>query len=222
MPWNSTAPLGSSSVKANKPILGQNTTYIEDTMGKVVVGTNTVTTRDHFWNVSSNLDGRHRFIQSPAFTSTVVTVPPNTPVIGSGMDGVMYLRTTFDGSVQGFYRNGRNINQFIPALHTGDHSVTSSFTNISLSPAIPNNSFGEIFMYRDSPGKTHGARGFFRATSNEVEAWAYYQQTADDTVPATPIIFGNGSNASGLNIRVKVSGSATPATYHYIITYRDI
>ena len=90
MAWSSTAPLGTVSVKANKAILGDNTTYIETTMGNSVVGSNAVTTRDHFWNVDANLDGRHRFIQSPAFTVGAV---PADPVIGTGMDGVFYLKT---------------------------------------------------------------------------------------------------------------------------------
>ena len=108
MPWNSTAPVGSVSVKANRTILGQNTTYIESTMGTSIVGTNTVTTRDHFWNVDANLDGRHRFIQSPAFT--VATIPAN-PVVGTGMDSVFYSKLKLAAEavaqqdVQPFFRN---------------------------------------------------------------------------------------------------------------------
>ena len=90
MPWNSTWPVGSISVKANRVVGQQNTTYIETTMGNSIVGTNTTATRDHFWNVGTNEDGRHRFIQSPKFT---VGGNPADPVLGTGMDGVRYIKS---------------------------------------------------------------------------------------------------------------------------------
>lgn len=116
MPWNSTAPVGSISVKANRTILQQNTTYIETTMGNSIVGTNTVTTRDHFWNVGSDEDGRHRFMQSPAFT---VGGLPVDPVIGTGMDSVMYSKLKLAAEavaqqdVQPFFRNSSAIMQIL-------------------------------------------------------------------------------------------------------------
>lgn len=116
MPWNSTAPLGSVSVKANRTILQQNTTYTEITMGLSIVGTNTVTTRDHFWNVGTNEDGRHRFIQSPAFT---VASLPVDPVLGTGMDSVTYSKlklvaeSTSQQDVQPFFRNASAVMQIL-------------------------------------------------------------------------------------------------------------
>jgi len=116
MPWNSTAPVGSISVKANRTILQQNTTYIETTMGTSIVGTNAVTTRDHFWNVGSDEDGRHRFMQSPAFT---VGGLPVDPVVGTGMDSVMYSKLKLAAEavaqqdVQPFFRNSSAIMQIL-------------------------------------------------------------------------------------------------------------
>lgn len=116
MPWNTVAPLGTVSVKANKTILQQNTTYIETTMGNSVVGTNAVTTRDHFWNVGSDEDGRHRFIQSPAFT---VGGLPVDPVVGTGMDSVAYSKLKLAAEavaqqdVQPFYRNASAVMQIL-------------------------------------------------------------------------------------------------------------
>ena len=116
MPWNTVAPLGTVSVKANRTILQQNTTYIETTMGNSVVGTNAVTTRDHFWNVGSDEDGRHRFIQSPAFT---VGGLPVDPVVGTGMDSVAYSKLKLAAEavaqqdVQPFYRNASAIMQML-------------------------------------------------------------------------------------------------------------
>ncbi len=114
MAWHSTAPVGSQSVKANRTILQDNTTYTEVTMGNSVVGTNAVTTRDHFWNVGANEDGRHRFIQSPGFT---VGGLPTDPVIGTGMDSVDYSKlklvaeSAAQQDVQPFFRNTTGIMQ---------------------------------------------------------------------------------------------------------------
>ena len=116
MPWNTVFPLGSVSVKANRTIGQQNTTYIETTMGNSIVGTNTNTTRDHFWNVGSNEDGRHRFMQSPAFT---VGGLPVDPVLGAGMDSVFYSKlklaaeSTSQQDVQPFFRNASAIMQVL-------------------------------------------------------------------------------------------------------------
>ena len=116
MPWNSLSPIGSISVRANRTTMNQNTTYIETTMGNSIVGSNLVTTRDHFWNVGANEDGRHRFIQSPGFT---VGAAPADPVIGTGMDAVSYVKllssvvSTAQQDVQPFYRNTKQIMQLL-------------------------------------------------------------------------------------------------------------
>ncbi len=116
MDWNSTSPDGSKSVKANNAIIQNNTTYTETIMGNSIVGTNTVATRDHFWNVGSDQDGRHRFIQSPAFT---VGALPTDPVVGTGMDSVFYskLKTVAESAaqqdVQPFFRNASAIMQVL-------------------------------------------------------------------------------------------------------------
>ncbi|MCK5435549.1 MAG: hypothetical protein KAI88_02875, partial [Nitrosomonadaceae bacterium] len=60
MTWTPTAPDGSLSVKANRPLLAGNTTYTKTTMGGTANDTtNTDVIRDHYWDVSSALDGRH-------------------------------------------------------------------------------------------------------------------------------------------------------------------
>lgn len=116
MTWNSTFPDGTVSVKANKTIGQQNTTYIETTMGDSAEGSNAVTTRDHYWNVDADLDGRHRFIQSKAFQ---VGGSPTDPVIGTNMDTVLYpklklaLESTAQQDVQYFLRNSGQIMQMM-------------------------------------------------------------------------------------------------------------
>lgn len=116
MPWNATWPVGTQSVKANRPTGQQNTTYIKDTLGASIIGTNTVTTRDHFWDVGADQDGRHRFMQSPPFT---VGGLPVDPVLGTSMGQVMYAKTKTAAEspdqqdVQPFARNGTNIMQML-------------------------------------------------------------------------------------------------------------
>lgn len=216
MPWNSTAPLGSVSVKANRTILQQNTTYIETTMGNSVIGTNTNTTRDHFWNVGSNEDGRHRFIQSPAFT---VGGNPDDPVLGAGMDGVKYIKTT-NGRVEGFYRNAAGIYQYIPSFLSGTHVVTSSFTTVV---AVPANVYGEIVMFRTTAsGSTTGQTGFFKSDGTTCDSWSYGLRNQGGSTAVYNLRFGNGSDASGLNIRVRADESSQPHTWNYRITYRAI
>lgn len=215
MPWNSTAPLGSVSVKANRAIQQQNTTYIEVTMGNSIVGTNTNATRDHFWNVGSNEDGRHRFIQSPAFTVGAV---PTDPVIGTGMDAVIYEKTIL-GRVQGFHRNAQGIYQHIPAFLTGTHVVTSSFTTIT---ALPADCYGEIFMFTTASGANSGQAGFFKVTSGVCQAWSYGQRVQGDSDATYPVRFGNGADASGLNLRVIADAAASGLTWNYRLTYRAV
>ena len=90
MVWNATWPDGSKSVKANETPGQQNTTYIETTMGNTANDTtNTNVIRDHYWNVGVNLDGRHRFVNMPAFT---IAGSATDPVVGTGMGGVVYVR----------------------------------------------------------------------------------------------------------------------------------
>lgn len=91
--WNSIFPNGNVSVKANEVIGQDNTTYIETILGNQVVGTNPNpnTAKDHFWDISSEFDGRHRFMQSPAFVDSLGE--PAIPEFGSSMAGVHFLKT---------------------------------------------------------------------------------------------------------------------------------
>lgn len=160
MTWNAVSPNGALSVKANELPMQQNTTYIETKMGNSIVGTNTASTRDHFWNVGSNEDGRHRFIQSPAFT---VGALPTNPVLGTGMDSVFYskLKVVAESSsqqdVQPFFRNASAIMQVLGiracAVFNGvgavvySHNVASVTRTaegrytVTYSSALPSNNY---------------------------------------------------------------------------------
>lgn len=213
MPWNSVSPDGTISVKANRTPMNQNTTYIETTMGNSVVGTNTAATRDHFWNVGSNEDGRHRFIQSPAFTVGAV---PTDPVIGTGMNGVLYLKTT-SSRVEGFYRNVQGIYQYIPSFLSGTVVVGAGFGTVV---AVPASVYGEIFMYTTALGKFSVVTGFFRSDGATVESWSILNHASGVGGTSFALTFGNGTDASGLNIRAKVNDATAGLTWNYRITYR--
>lgn len=226
MTWHATCPDGTRSVKANKAIIQDNTTYTEVTMGNSVVGTNTVDTRDHFWNVGSNEDGRHRFIQSPKFTVGGVATDP---VLGTGMDGVTYIKE--DGltptRVQGFYRNAEGVYQYLPAFLTGTADLSGSTGSYHTVVAVPNNVYGDIFMFREnSSGDFVAVTGFFRSRTSggtpTVDAWAICNHIEVSGDARTALVFGCGSTASGLNIRARVDDGSASANWGYRITYRAI
>lgn len=220
MPWNSTWPVGNISVKANRVIGQQNTTYIETTMGNSVVGTNTNTTRDHFWNVGTDEDGRHRFVQSPAFTVGGV---PTDPVVGSGMNGVLYLKTT-NNVANWFHRpSSGNIYQATPTLLQGSTSLpsSSSYTNVVTVPA---NVYGEIFMYCPTQFDDDGGQwGFFCSNGSIVQSWALTNLVQGSGSDSSALKFANGSDASGFNIRARRSqASSSQTAWNYRIIYRAL
>ena len=214
MPWNSTWPVGSVSVKNNRTTGNQNTAYIEATMGNSVVGTNTVTTRDHFWNVGANEDGRHRFIQSPAFT---VGGLPTDPVIGTGMDGVLYLKTVL-ARVQGFYRNAQGVYQYLPAFLSGSVVVPAGFVDVV---AVPASCYGELTMYTTARGVYSGVTAHFRSDGTAVETWGL-AQTDNGSTSSAPLKFASGADASTLFIRARARDAANGLTWNYRITYRAL
>ncbi len=215
MPWNSLFPLGTVSVKSNKAIGQQNTTYIEVTMGNDIIGTNAVTTRDHFWDVGANEDGRHRFIQSPAFT---VGGNPDDPVVGTGMDGVLYLKTVNSdvARVEGFYRNSNGIYQYIPSFISGSKVISSTNTYVTLE-TIPINVYGEIFIWQDTTAIMQ--YGTFMTSATICEGYSSrikLNGTSDDYL----IELRNVTSAS-LDLQAR-RGSGANATWNYRITYRAI
>lgn len=214
MPWNSTWPVGNISVKANRIVGQQNTTYIETTMGNSPIGTNTTSTRDHFWAVGSDEDGRHRFIQSPAFT---VGGNPADPVLGTGMDTVLYPKTT-NGQVTWFQRNAQGIFQALPNILTGSANIPSgsSYSNVV---AVPANVWGYIFLYSPTLNEFGGQTGFFVSNGSTVMAWATAFFPQSQSTGNISLKLGNGSEASGLNIRAR-RGSSAQTTWNYIVMYR--
>lgn len=216
MPWNPVFPLGTVSVRQNETIGTQNTTYIEVTMGDDPVGTNAVDTRDHFWNVGGNEDGHHRFIKSPGFVDSGGN--PTDPVVGTGMGAVLYAKTT-NGQVQWFTQNDDAIYQATPTVLRGTISIPSAvaYTNII---AVPANVYGEIFMYANTLNDRSVQTGFFRSDATKVQAFSNEFVIVNNR-SFVSLVFGNGDNAFGLNIRAIREG-ATQTDWNYIITYRAL
>lgn len=218
MAWNAASPDGTISVKANRAQMNANITYIQTTMGNSIVGTNTVTTRDHFWNVGANEDGRHRFVQSPAFTVGAVATDP---VIGTGMDGVQYLKT-INTRAEWFHRNSAGIYQITPGYKTGTKTVSVINNDYTTIDSVPANVWGEIYMWRTTQGKNTVQQGFFRSDAATVEAFSLSMQVQGSNSDIINIKFGNGSEASGLNIRARNGAATNNVVWNYRITYRAI
>ncbi len=223
MAWTSISPVGSISVKANRSTMAGNTTYIETTMGNTAAGTVSASTKDHFWNVSSNLDGHHRFVRSPKFESPAGT--QNDPDVGTGMDGVQYIRRVNSdvGRIECFYRNSQGIYQTSPSFLTGSVSMPTSQSTYTTVVAVPKNVYGDIFMYTTALGNKSVAKGFFRSNGSTVEAWALEYIPEGQNGGDTALKFANGSDAVGLNILGRrFSGVSGTQTYNYRITYRAL
>ncbi len=215
MPWNSVWPVGGVSVKANRTVGNQNTTYIETTMGNSVVGTNTNTMRDHFWDVGSNEDGRHRMIQSPAFT---VGGNPDDPVLGVGMDSVLYAKTVL-GSVQWFRRNVDNIYQATPITKTGTVNITSSSSYVTVT-AIPANAYGTAyFFYEADPSKS--ASGLFSSSGTQTRGFTTRVRADVSGLDEYAVEMRNDDTGTlDLQVRRGDSSSALNGNWNYILTYR--
>lgn len=221
MVWHSLFPVGSVSVRANKSIGQDNTTYIETTMGNTIAGTDNSDTRDHFWAVSVTLDGRHRFIQSPKFEAPAGTAAD--PVMGAGMDACIFFRNVNAdvGRVEGFYKtsdlptgNYPNRYQFIPSFMSGTFAVTNTFSTIT---AIPKNVYGEIYMSRvASSGSNTIQSGWFQSGNASLSAVAYTESDSSGA-PLNSLIFTD----SGFNLQVKTKSGAV-GNWNFQIIYRAV
>lgn len=221
MVWHSLFPVGSVSVRANKSIGQDNTTYIETTMGNTIAGTDNSDTRDHFWAVSVTLDGRHRFIQSPKFEAPAGTAAD--PVMGAGMDACIFFRNVNAdvGRIEGFYKtsdlptgNFPNRYQFIPSFMSGIFAVTNTFATLT---AIPKNVYGEIYMYRNgTSGSNTIQAGWFQSGSTSLSVVAYTQSDSGG-IPTSVLRFSN----SNLNLQVR-TGSGSADNWQFRIIYRAV
>lgn len=219
MTWNSSWPLGTVSVRANQSTGQQNTSYIETNLGKVAVGTNVNTTRDHFWAVDPSLDGRHRYINSVGFTTGGPPGVPDDPLLGADMDTLLYPKET-NSSVQWFHKNqddDLNLYQVTPNQIKGTANITSTSTYTTLT-AIPINVFGEVFMWKD--GTTLSQSGTFITDGTICEGYSNVQRlnSGSDTVN----IELRNTTSAGLGLQGRLRTASLSGNWNYIVWYRAI
>lgn len=204
MVWNSLSPDGTKSVRQNTVPMAQNTTYVETTQNN-----------DHFWNIGTDEDGYHRKVSMESYADTAIGAPVDAP-IPSGMDAVYYLKSA-NGRIQGHYRNANGIYQCVPSFISGTVNINggSSYTNIV---AVPNECYGQIFLWGSGAGPSM-TMGYFRATNGTVDTYSCLSYLNNNTSTENSVfVFGNGSAASGLNIRVRTKTIAD-GFFDYRIIY---
>ena len=88
--------------------------------------------------------------------------------------------------------------------------------------SVPNNCYGEIFMFRNGDAEEGGQAGFFKCQGSVCQSWSYGLRIQGDATALYNIRFGNGSDASGTNIRVRSDNADSGNDWQYRITYRAI
>lgn len=202
MTWNAVSPNGTISVKSNTTPMQQNTTYTEMTLNV-----------DHYWNIGTDEDGHHLQVQMVKKDSDLT--------LDTGMDGGMYLKETTD-RVEGFYRNDEGIYQFIPSFLEGTKTLSTSNQDIV---AVPNNTYGWIFMFKievSGGAGDNGQSGFFKAAQNVCQTYGHLMQKSGSSSGTYNVKFQNFSGGGGnLNIRgASVQGGT--GEYQYRVVYWGI
>jgi len=222
MAWDAASPDGTISVKANRTQMNANNTYIQTTMGDTLNDIAYASTdKDHFWAVSAgSLDGHHRFIKSPAYTVGGIATDPG-PNLGTGIDGILYLKTT-NTRAEWFHRNSSGIYQVTPGYKSGTVTVSVTAKAYTTITSVPENVWGEIYMWRTTQGKNTVQQGFFRSDASIVEAFSLSMKVQGSSSDIVNLKFGNGSEAVGLNIRARNDSATDNVSWNYRITYRAI
>lgn len=231
MPWNSIAPLGSISVKANRTRMQQNTTYTEVTMGNSIVGTNNNTVRDHFWNVGANEDGRHRFIQSPTYTSTAASPNNVFPVLGAGMNTMLVPILATGGSIEWFRKNvdsnddQDNMNyQITPRYQIGVVNIqsASNWVNVKILPA---NVRGQITFFLDAD-YSRCQTGWFCTSATQCRGYSnlFLSNSGSTSTSRAAYLELRNDSSGDLVLRVRRGDAATQLNgiWHYRITYTGL
>lgn len=217
MPWHSSWPVGTTSVRANRPTGQDNTSYIEATMGNAANNT-----KDHFWDVAATKDGYHRTINMEQQGGHI------TPAT-IDMSLILYckLASTDAPDPQIFIKNTtQDRYQVTPSFKQGTVVLNNSSTYVNVTD-VPPNVYGEIFMFvtlvgTDSESRFRAVTGFFRSDDSKVNSWALTNHVQGTSDAVAGLKFGNGSEGSGLNIRARTDLATSNLTWNYRITYRAI
>lgn len=211
MAWDSNWPVGTISVKANKPQGVANMQYIENTIGNAAVGVNLTTTTDHFFDVSATLDGHHRFIKMPRFTSTEIAPNDVDPQLSTDIDSILYpklktaIESTVQQDVQPFYKNldASNAIQIMQILGIRAMGV---FNGSSSTPAQ-----ASVVYSHNLATQTAGTKGIVRDAEGR-----YTVNFASPMPSANYLVFGgairNKSSLTADELLFVVSAGPTLAT----------
>lgn len=210
MPWNSTFPLGSVSVRANRTIGQQNTTYLE-----------TILKNDHYFNEDVSKDGYHKKASMPNYGST--------PGVPAGTDGVYYVFTNGSEKESRFTNDGNasfHLNIWTQQLR-GTFTLTDTSTNINIA-TIPSNAVGQIIMFRRNASPFVVQTGQFAsdnvaAPNNTVHGFSNTLVLSGTNYSRDePLILNNNPNNPNV-LRVRPSSNTyANLEYEYLINYRII
>lgn len=200
MPWNSTWPIGTSSVKNNRLPGQENTDYIKNTLRI-----------DHYWDEGASFSGRHRQVSMQGTSSDLPLGP------ASGNMWYRLVSATIP-RYEMFYRNVDNIYQVTPSFSSGSVVIGSSYVNVV---DVNANCYGEIFLYTTLLGKYSVCKAIFRSDGTKVEAWSLYEGP-EGSGASIPLKFGNGSDASGFFLRARTESASAGQTWNYRVTWRGL
>lgn len=226
MTWDASTPNGTLSVRANKIKFVNDFTYIQDTMGNTVSDIAYATSqKDHFWAAAgTDLEGHHRWVKMPAFTVGGTPSDPGNP-LGTGIDGIFYFKS--DGlstpTVTGYFRNNSYIYQVFPIVKTGSILINDATNYITLT-SVPDGVYGDIYLYNANidTSEFSGQTAFFKSRNGTVQSWTQTLLRDGSSTATANLKFGNGTEASGLDIRVRLQTLNAIGTWNYILTYRRI
>jgi hypothetical protein len=134
------------------------------------------------------------------------------------MDGVIYAKqvSATATNTEVFYRNAATILQVSPSYITGLVLLpdTSNFHTVT---AVPDNTYGYIYLYQANNGQNMGM-GYFKAAGGVVQAYSVLTLIGDSNSAGWNFRFGNDVNINALNIRVK-KPSIAAGNYTYKVLY---
>lgn len=226
MTWTPDIPFGDRSVRANRFFIRNNFNYTRNTIGPDGVGANNNSTKDHFFAMgSTDLEGHHRFIKSPRFTSNAAFPNDKNPTLGPSIDSVLFPRVVSNevARVEWFSKNSTSgVYQFIPCYNAGitnipDLNYVSIFT-------VPPKTYGDIIIWHlDGDGNSDfQQQGYYVAGDTIANSFSLQQNLSISPASgANPYVLANGTQATNLNILVKRLNSGVPVgDIRWRITFR--
>jgi hypothetical protein len=181
----------------------------------------------NFTRLKAIIDADHNFLDSAADAqgahNQVTYINRSDPSsLLTGTDSIEYGKTATDGVNELWFYDGttpRQVNWRELSGTTAAISSTSSYTSVV---AVPDNSFGDIYMWSNTGTVRLMVRGNFVVSSSVCYAWA--MPTSNSSSGSTNsfwLKFANNSGTSGLNIMARRS-DASSLVWNYRVFARLI